>query len=153
MSSLGSTQEAGYTVHGGKIPWFIHQDSILISLSALESIEGSQIKYTVAHFVLDPTKNRELAQFRADMEKVMQASGAGTGDLRFMIWDEELKVVVGQLEKNIIPAQGALSGGDRRVGPDRCRIVFPAPAASDPGGCHYARAGNNQNGCPAGVDH
>ncbi len=31
----------------------------------------------------------------------MQASGAGTGDLRFMIWDEELKVVVGQLDKNI----------------------------------------------------
>ena len=31
----------------------------------------------------------------------MQASGAGTGDLRFMIWDEELRVVVGQLDKNL----------------------------------------------------
>ena len=89
-------------IHGGKIPWFYSpSDSILISLSAMKSIERSQIKYTVAHFVLDPTKNRELAQFRADMEKVMQGSGAGTGDLRFMIWDEELKVVVSQLDKNI----------------------------------------------------
>jgi len=35
------------------------------------------------------------------MEMVMQVPGAGTGDLRFMIWDEELKVVVGQLGKNI----------------------------------------------------
>ena len=38
-------------------------------------MEGSQTKFTVAHFSLDPTKNRELPQFRADMEKVMQASG------------------------------------------------------------------------------
>ncbi len=91
-----------FSVQGGKIPWrYSARDSILISLSDMKSIEGSHIKYTVAHFSLDPTKNRELAQFRLDMEKVMQASGAGTHDLRFMIWDEELKVVVGQLEKNI----------------------------------------------------
>ena len=67
----------------------------------MESIERSHIKYTVAHFSLDPTKNRELSRFRANMEKAMQASGAGTVDIRFMIWDEELRVVVGQLEKNI----------------------------------------------------
>ncbi len=89
-------------VHGGKIPWtHSPSESILISLSSLESILGSHVKYTVAHFVLDPAKNRELAQFRLEMEKVMQASGAGTGDLRFMIWDEELKVVVSQLDKNM----------------------------------------------------
>jgi hypothetical protein len=91
-----------FGVHGGKIPWiYSARDSILISLSAMESIEGNHIKYTVAHFTLDPKKNRELQQFRTDMEKVMQASGAGTGDLRFQIWDEELKVVVSQLDKNI----------------------------------------------------
>jgi hypothetical protein len=91
-----------FGIQGGKIPWiYSARDSILISLSDMKSIEGSHIKYTVAHFSLDPTKNRELAQFRLDMEKVIQASGAGTGDLRFMIWDEELKVVVSQLDKNI----------------------------------------------------
>ena len=91
-----------FGVQGGKIPWiYSARDSILISLSDMKSIEGSHIKYTVAHFSLDSTKNRELAQFRLDMEKVIQASGAGTGDLRFMIWDEELKVVVSQLDKNI----------------------------------------------------
>jgi ABC-type antimicrobial peptide transport system permease subunit len=90
------------SVRGGKIPWtHSPSESILISLSSLESILGSHIKYTVAHFVLDPAKNRELAQFRLGMEKVMQASGAGTGDLRFMIWDEELRVVVSQLDKNM----------------------------------------------------
>ncbi len=91
-----------FAVHGGKIPWVRSSvNSILISISSLEAIEDGHTKFTVAHFTLDPTKNRELTQFREEMEKVMQASGAGTHDLRFMIWDEELKVVVGQLEKNI----------------------------------------------------
>jgi hypothetical protein len=89
-------------IHGGKIPWlYSPTDSILISLSALESIEGSHIKFTVAHFSLDPKKNRALPRFRLDMEKVMKSPGAGTGEIRFMIWDEELRVVVGQLDKNL----------------------------------------------------
>jgi len=73
-------------------------DSILIPLSVLEAMEGSQTKYTVAHFILDPKKNRELLQLHADMEEVMQDYG---GKLRFIIWDEELRIVMAQLEKNI----------------------------------------------------
>jgi ABC-type antimicrobial peptide transport system permease subunit len=73
-------------------------DYILIPLSVLEAMEGSQTKFTVAHFILDPKKNRELPQFRADMEKVMQVYG---GKLRFMIWDEELRIVIAQLDKNL----------------------------------------------------
>jgi hypothetical protein len=91
-----------FAVQRGKIPWqYSASDSILISLSAMESIEGSQIKYTVAHFSLDPTKNRALPQFRLEMEKVLKAPGAGTGDMRLKIWDEELRLVTGQLDKNI----------------------------------------------------
>ncbi len=87
---------------GGKIPWLYSPgDSILISLSALEALERSQTKFTVAHLTLDPTKNRALPQFRADMEKVMQTYRAGISDLHFIIWDEELRIVVAQLEKNI----------------------------------------------------
>ncbi len=71
---------------------------ILIPLSALEAMDGSQTKFTVAHFSLDPKKNRELPQFRADMEKVMQGLG---GKLNFVIWDEELRVVIAQLDKNL----------------------------------------------------
>jgi antitoxin component of MazEF toxin-antitoxin module len=72
--------------------------AILIPLSALEAMDGPQTKFTVAHFVLDPKKNRELAQLHADMEKPMQLYG---GNVRFMIWDEELRIVVAQLEKNL----------------------------------------------------
>lgn len=71
---------------------------ILIPLSALEAMDGSQTKFTVAHFSLDPRRNRELPQFRADMEKVMLGLG---GKLNFVIWDEELRIVVAQLDKNL----------------------------------------------------
>jgi ABC-type antimicrobial peptide transport system permease subunit len=52
----------------------------------------------VAHFSLDPKRNRELPQFRADMETVMQDLG---GKLNFVIWDEELRIVIAQLDKNL----------------------------------------------------
>jgi hypothetical protein len=71
---------------------------ILIPISVLEAMDGSQTKFTVAHFSLDPKRNRELPQFRLDMEKVMQDYG---GKLHFVIWDEELRVVVAQLDKNL----------------------------------------------------
>lgn len=71
---------------------------ILIPLSLLESLEGSRLTYTVAQFVLDPSRNRELSQFKADMEEVLNLYG---GEIRLVIWDEELRIVVAQLEKNI----------------------------------------------------
>jgi hypothetical protein len=71
---------------------------ILIPLSALEAMDGSNTKFTVARFVLDPKRNRELAQLRVEMEEPMKLYG---GTVRFIIWDEELRIVVAQLEKNL----------------------------------------------------
>ena len=91
----------GRTTSGNSniIPWnYSAVNPILIPLSALESMDGSQTRFTVAHFSLDPKRNRELPQFRADMEKVMQDLG---GKLNFVIWDEELRIVVAQLDKNL----------------------------------------------------
>jgi ABC-type antimicrobial peptide transport system permease subunit len=79
----------------------IGSEPILIPLTALEALERSKTAFTVTHFVLDPAKNRELSQISAEMEKVIKAPGAGTKDLRFMIWDEKLRIVVSQLEKNL----------------------------------------------------
>jgi predicted lysophospholipase L1 biosynthesis ABC-type transport system permease subunit len=69
----------------------------LIPISALEAMDGSQTKFTVAHFVLDPAKNRELERLRVEMEKPMEVY---SGQARFIIWDEELRIVLAQLEKN-----------------------------------------------------
>ena len=71
---------------------------ILIPLSTLEALEGDYTQYTGAHFVLDPKKNRELSQFQTEMEEVMKVY---SGKFRFMIWDEELRIVVAQLEQNL----------------------------------------------------
>lgn len=71
---------------------------ILLPLSTLESMEGSQTKFTLAHFYLDPEKNRDLPQLQSYMEEVMALYGGG---VRFVIWDEELTVVIDQLEKNL----------------------------------------------------
>lgn len=79
----------------------IGSEPILIPLSVLEALERSKTAFTVAHFVLDPAKNRELSQVSAELEKVIKAPGAGTQDLHFMVWDEQLKIVVLQLEKNL----------------------------------------------------
>lgn len=86
----GSTFYSTYIPRGG--------DYILLPLSTLKSMEGTLTQFTMAHFVLDPKKNRELPQLRAEMENVMKVY---TGKFRFTIWDEELAVVITQLEKNL----------------------------------------------------
>ena len=86
------------TVNSIKTSWISSTHHILIPLSVMEAMQEGQTKYAVAHFILDPEKNQELSQFRADMEEVMDVYD---GALRFVIWDEELRIVIDQLEKNI----------------------------------------------------
>lgn len=88
------------TVNNIKTRW-IGVDLILTPLSVLVAMEGNLTTFTVAHFSLDPKLNRELAQFSSEMEKVIKASAAGTRELRFMLWDEELRIVINQLDKNM----------------------------------------------------
>jgi ABC-type lipoprotein release transport system permease subunit len=83
-----------------KTRW-IGPDQILIPLSALVAMDGSLTTFTSAHFSLDPKINRDLSQFVSEMEPVINAPGAGTRELRFILWDEELRVVVNQLDKNM----------------------------------------------------
>lgn len=76
----------------------IGENYVLIPLSNLEATERAFTKFRIAHFILDPTKNRELPQFSATMEKVMNVYNS---NYRFFIWDEELRIVISQLEKNL----------------------------------------------------
>ncbi len=80
---------------------WIGAEPILIPLSALIAMEGNQTAFTVAHFRLDPERNRELSQISSDTEIIITASGAGKKELSFIIWDEQLRVVITPLEKNI----------------------------------------------------
>lgn len=87
---IGSSVYSTYTPIG--------ENYVLIPLSNLESTERAFTKFRIAHFVLDPKKNRELPQFSASMENVMKVYN---DQFRFFIWDEELRIVVAQLEKNL----------------------------------------------------
>jgi hypothetical protein len=71
---------------------------ILIPLSTLEVMDDDHTQYTLAHFVLDPEKNRELPQLRGEMEDALKVYA---GKFRFVIWDEELRIVIAQLEQNL----------------------------------------------------
>lgn len=88
------------TVNNITMQW-IGKDLILTPLSVLVALEGNLTTFTVAHFSLDPKVNRELSQFSSDMEQVIKASVAGTRELRFILWDEELRIVLNQLDKNL----------------------------------------------------
>jgi len=64
------------------------------------SSSGGAFLYSTAEFVLDSTKNRELPEFRADMD--LRFSGdAGTVPLTLLFWDGELTGAVEPLEKNL----------------------------------------------------
>jgi hypothetical protein len=88
------------TVNAVKTRW-IGPDYILFPLSVLVAMEGNLTTFTVAHFSLDPKMNRDLSQFVSEMEPIINATGAGTRELRFILWDEELRIVLDQLEKNM----------------------------------------------------
>ena len=76
-------------------------DLILLPTSTLWQLEGYEMRYSKAEFVLDPAKNRELPEFRAKMDSLFNSGVAGTVPLTFLFWDEELTQVVEPLEKNL----------------------------------------------------
>jgi len=87
--------------YSGKVLGGIQFPPILLPLSGLEAIERSALRYDVAQFTLDPAKNRELPAFKAEMEEKFGAAGEGQSPPRIVFWDEELRSVVGPLEKNL----------------------------------------------------
>ncbi len=79
----------------------LEPEPILLPLSALEQLEKDELYYDVAKFVLDKERNRELPEFRAQMEQLFSEGIAGKVRMTFLFWDEELTEVVEPLEKNL----------------------------------------------------
>ena len=79
-------------------------DPVLLGLSALLAAEerlALEPAYSVAEFVLDPVKNRELSARREELKELVAQPNAGALDLTLVLWDEELTQVVGPLEQNV----------------------------------------------------
>lgn len=79
----------------------LEPEPILLPLSALEQLEKDELYYDIARFVFDKEKNRELPEFRAQMEQLFNEGIAGKVRMTFLFWDEELTEVVEPLEKNL----------------------------------------------------
>jgi len=74
---------------------------IILPLSALEVMEGERLRYQVARFSLDPSKNRNLETFRTRMELMLANHNKRGLPLKMVFWDEELRSVVQPLEKSL----------------------------------------------------
>lgn len=59
------------------------------------------MRYSVAEFTIDTSKNRELDTFREGMGAIVESPDAGKLELSLLLWDEELKQVVKPLEQNV----------------------------------------------------
>ena len=101
----GSTTGAngGFVIAGQYTGMISEGDAktILLPASALKLLERNEPLYDVAEFVLDPARNRELPEFR-DQLNAFSKMDSGIVNLTFRILDEELKEVVEPMEKNLL---------------------------------------------------
>jgi hypothetical protein len=91
-------------------------EPVLIPMSLLNTLATSQKMdafYTKAHFVIDSAKNSDLPTFRETVKAIVERPGAGLLDLTAVVWDEELRMAIAPLEKNL----------------DLMRVLFPVTIA------------------------
>lgn len=79
----------------------IDTQPILMALSSMKMLEGSQLNYGVAEFTLNPQKNRDLPQFRQEVNTLFDLEDVGTVDLSFILQDEVLVQVVRPMEQSL----------------------------------------------------
>lgn len=85
----------------GTVVGDIDTQPILMALSSMKMLEGSQLNYGVAEFTLNPQKNRDLPQFRQEVTALFDLEDVGTVDLSFILQDEVLVQVVRPMEQSL----------------------------------------------------
>ena len=73
---------------------------LLMPNSAVETMAGDQMLYARAQFSLDPTRNRELNQFRSELDGIIDGTKSKL-TLRTVVRDDELRQAVEPLEDRI----------------------------------------------------
>jgi len=76
--------------------------ALLLPNSAAEAMVGERMNYLQAHFELDPARNRELGQFRVELDGILEAVQGRGAALRALLWDEELTEAVEPLEDSVV---------------------------------------------------
>lgn len=90
-------QYTGTIISGGS------QTPILLPLSVLKILVASDLGYSVARFAIDPERNRELPEFRAEMSELFADDGnKGVVDTTLIFWDNQMTQVVEPMEKSLL---------------------------------------------------
>lgn len=74
---------------------------VLIPFDVLRFVKKNDFNYVTAKFEFDSLKNRDLRDFKAEMQKLASRPNAGLLELNFIFWDAELIRVVEPVEKNL----------------------------------------------------
>ena len=77
-------------------------DPILLPNSAAAAMAGRLMHYAAASFELDPSRNRELDQFRTELGRILEEAKGRSTALRALLGDEELKKAVEPLEDSVV---------------------------------------------------
>lgn len=75
--------------------------AILTPAGVIDVITKNAPYYSIARFILDPARNRELGTVRAALDEIINASRAGLVPLRALLLDEDLRNAIEPLEDSI----------------------------------------------------
>ena len=89
-------------MHNGGITRQMGRNAVLLPFYALELIRGERLSYITFRFEVDTTCNREISAVKDKLQDIVR----NRRQERFLgmdvhVYDEELRVVVGQMEQNL----------------------------------------------------
>jgi len=88
--------------HNGSIGHPLGRNAVLLPMPAFESMLGNRMSYSTLNFEIAPEYNRELDFLRLEIQRLLRIGAQGaTMSLSFTLDDEELRVVAGQMERNL----------------------------------------------------
>jgi len=77
-------------------------NAVLMPLSALELMFGNELGFITFRFEVDTAHNREIAAVRDEVLRVVRSPRQNDHiEMTVFLWDEELRVVVGQMEQGL----------------------------------------------------
>jgi hypothetical protein len=89
--------------HNAEIARPFAQGAILIPIDAVRAMKGSDMRYITMRFDIDTAFNREINEIREQMQLLVRNNRQRLHmEMTVDIRDEELRLVVGQMERNLI---------------------------------------------------
>ncbi|MCL2189677.1 MAG: hypothetical protein FWC16_11940 [Defluviitaleaceae bacterium] len=90
--------------HNGEMARPYGDAAILIPISAMRHLQGDDMRYITLRFDIDPTFNREIHEIREELTYLVYENRRQRLHMHMTVYirDEELRLVVGQMERNLM---------------------------------------------------